>query len=87
LITAPKLLGYSFNPVSFWYLYSADRKLSAMILEVNNTFDERHIYFLEPAEVLSEELGHSEVGGTKIEGLPTKSIVLAGGCRIPTETN
>ncbi|MCJ1469592.1 hypothetical protein MMC07_008227 [Pseudocyphellaria aurata] len=46
LITAPKFLGYSFNPVSFWYLYSEHKELKAMILEVNNTFDERRMYFL-----------------------------------------
>lgn len=46
LVTAPQFLGYSFNPVSFWYLYSKDRVLSAMILEVNNTFDERRPYLV-----------------------------------------
>ncbi|KAI9684519.1 MAG: hypothetical protein M1829_002329 [Trizodia sp. TS-e1964] len=46
LITAPRFLGYQFNPVSFWYLYSADRRLESMILEVNNTFDERRAYLL-----------------------------------------
>ncbi|KAK4144237.1 uncharacterized protein C8A04DRAFT_11668 [Dichotomopilus funicola] len=46
LITAPRFMGYQFNPVSFWYLYDADRRLTAMILEVNNTFDERRMYFL-----------------------------------------
>ncbi|MCJ1227340.1 hypothetical protein MMC12_003995 [Toensbergia leucococca] len=46
LITAPRFLGYSFNPVSFWYLYNEERQLKAMILEVNNTFDERRLYFL-----------------------------------------
>lgn len=46
LVTAPRLFGYSFNPVSFWYLYDADIKLKYMILEVNNTFDERRMYLL-----------------------------------------
>ena len=45
-MTAPRFLGYSFNPVSFWYLYSRDMRLKAMILEVNNTFDERRMYFM-----------------------------------------
>ncbi|KAI1773462.1 hypothetical protein F4818DRAFT_110435 [Hypoxylon cercidicola] len=48
LVTAAKFLGYHFNPVSFWYLYSADKRLAATILEVNNTFDERRMYFLTP---------------------------------------
>ncbi|AEO55927.1 hypothetical protein MYCTH_2300262 [Thermothelomyces thermophilus ATCC 42464] len=46
LITAARFLGYHFNPVSFWYLYDARKHLAAMILEVNNTFDERRMYFL-----------------------------------------
>ncbi|KAK5057501.1 hypothetical protein LTR84_011501 [Exophiala bonariae] len=46
LVTAPRFLGFSFNPVSFWYLYDANKGLAAMILEVNNTFDERRMYFL-----------------------------------------
>ena len=46
LVTAPRVLQYSFNPVSFWYLYSKDRELQAVILEVNNTFDERRPYLL-----------------------------------------
>ncbi|KAI0387049.1 hypothetical protein F5Y04DRAFT_75805 [Hypomontagnella monticulosa] len=46
LVTAAKFLGYHFNPVSFWYLYSAEKSLAAMVLEVNNTFDERRMYFL-----------------------------------------
>lgn len=50
LVTAPRFLGYSFNPVSFWYLYSRQEKLVAMILEVNNTFDERRMYFLKSQE-------------------------------------
>ena len=46
LVTAPRFLGYSFNPVSFWYIYNKRKELKAMILEVNNTFGERRIYFL-----------------------------------------
>ncbi|KAL8928588.1 MAG: hypothetical protein Q9208_001822 [Pyrenodesmia sp. 3 TL-2023] len=33
-------------PFSFWYLYNDCKELQAMILEVNNTFDERRMYFL-----------------------------------------
>ena len=58
LITAPRCLGYTFNPVSFWYLYSKDMHLRAMILEVNNTFDERRMYFLKgPSEIGEARLG------------------------------
>ena len=47
-MTAARFLGYASNPLSVWYLYSSSKELSAVILEVNNTFDERRIYFLRP---------------------------------------
>lgn len=43
LITMPRILGYLFNPVSFWLVYN-DSKLIAVIAEVNNTFKETHSY-------------------------------------------
>ncbi|PHH83134.1 hypothetical protein CDD82_3427 [Ophiocordyceps australis] len=46
LVTAARFLGHHFNPVSFWYLYSPQRVLSALVLEVNNTFDERRPYLV-----------------------------------------
>ncbi|KAK0760253.1 hypothetical protein N5P37_007335 [Trichoderma harzianum] len=46
LVTVPKFLGYQFNPVSFWYLYSSDRTLSAVVVEMNNTFGERRPYLV-----------------------------------------
>ena len=46
LHTFPRILGYVFNPVSFWYLHQADASLSVVVCEVNNTFGERHFYVL-----------------------------------------
>lgn len=42
----PRVLGYSFKPVSFWYCHRADGSLSTIVAEVNNTFGERHTYVL-----------------------------------------
>ncbi|KAF1951601.1 hypothetical protein CC80DRAFT_528311 [Byssothecium circinans] len=47
LVTAPRFFGYSFNPVSFWYIYDRNHDLKKMILEVNNTFGERRMYLLD----------------------------------------
>ncbi len=44
--TFPRILGYVFNPVSFWSCYDEQNKLFAIILEVNNTYGERHCYTL-----------------------------------------
>lgn len=45
----PRVLGYAFKPVSFWYCHRADGSLRAVVAEVNNTFGERHAYLLDPA--------------------------------------
>lgn len=46
LHTFPRVLGYVFKPVSFWYAHRADGSLAAVLAEVNNTFGERHAYLL-----------------------------------------
>jgi len=42
-----RVLGYTFKPVSFWYCHAADNSLRAIVVEVNNTFGERHCYLLD----------------------------------------
>ncbi|MFG6447122.1 DUF1365 domain-containing protein [Roseateles sp. BYS180W] len=46
LQTLPRVLGFAFKPVSFWYALRADGSPAAVVAEVNNTFGERHIYLL-----------------------------------------
>jgi DUF1365 family protein len=46
LHTYPRVAGYAFKPVSFWYCHRADDSLAAVLVEVNNTFGERHCYLL-----------------------------------------
>lgn len=46
LQTYPRVLGYVFKPVSFWYAHRDDGTLVAIVAEVNNTFGERHCYLL-----------------------------------------
>ena len=42
----PRVLGFTFKPVSFWYCHRGDGSLAAVVVEVNNTFGERHCYLL-----------------------------------------
>ena len=42
----PRVLGFAFKPVSFWYCHRTDGSLGAVVVEVNNTFGERHCYLL-----------------------------------------
>lgn len=51
LQTYPRVLGYVFKPVSFWYALRRDGSLAAVVAEVNNTFGERHCYLLAGPEV------------------------------------
>lgn len=46
LHTFPKVLGYVFNPVSFWYFHNEEQQCRVILCEVNNTFGERHFYLL-----------------------------------------
>lgn len=44
LQTFPRMVGYVFNPVSFWYCFDPAGALRAVVCEVSNTFGERHNY-------------------------------------------
>ncbi len=55
LLTQLATLGYSFNPVSFYYCYEADGALGAIVAEITNTpWGERHAYVLDATQ--DEEL-------------------------------
>ncbi len=58
----PRVLGYTFKPVSFWYCHRADGTLRAVVAEVNNTFGERHCYLLDAprygTELLADKCFH-----------------------------
>ncbi|KAF2737455.1 DUF1365-domain-containing protein [Polyplosphaeria fusca] len=70
LVTAPRFFGYSFNPVSFWYIYDESHRLKKMVLEVNNTFGERRAYLLDGSCPASP--AHSSEDETS--RLPAKSM-------------
>lgn len=55
LVTTPRVAGHTFNPVSFYYCYDAGEVLSGIVVEVNNTFGEGHVYAL--AARCAEPLG------------------------------
>ena len=50
LITMPRVLGYVFNPVSFFMCMDEKRQLRAVICEVHNTFGEQHNYICARAD-------------------------------------
>src|SRR5580692_10620672 len=46
LLCYPRLLGYTFNPLSAYFCYRADGSLALLIYEVRNTFGDIHSYVL-----------------------------------------
>lgn len=57
LQTMPRVLGYVFNPVSFWFCHDRDGALRAVLAEVNNTFGEHHNYLVYHPDLRPIEAG------------------------------
>lgn len=57
VLTNLRVLGYVFNPVSFWWARRADGSLAAVVAEVNNTFGERWPYVLLPGDATMDAAG------------------------------
>ena len=59
----PRVWGYTFKPVSFWFCHRASNDqggaLRVIVVEVNNTFGERHFYLLDGAKY-GEEIAASK---------------------------
>ena len=50
LLTTPAVFGYSFNPVSFYFLINNFDQIIGCASEVHNTFGESHLYLLNPVK-------------------------------------
>jgi DUF1365 family protein len=76
LVTLPRILGYVFNPVSFWLCHDREGRPRAVVAEVNNTFGERHCYLcvhpdrrpILPGDELSAEKAFHVSPFLKVEG-------------------
>jgi DUF1365 family protein len=53
LLCYPRLLGYTFNPLSVYFCHRADGELALIVYEVRNTFGDIHAYVLpvKPGEI------------------------------------
>ncbi|GEL07864.1 DUF1365 family protein [Salisediminibacterium halotolerans] len=66
LLTMPRFFNYIFNPVSFFYCYDNVGELLCIVVEVSNTFSEKHLYFLDNNNQLENsirliERDHAEI--------------------------
>lgn len=50
LVTLPRVFGYLFNPVSFYYCFDKDGDAACAVAEVTNTFKEVKPYFIPTAK-------------------------------------
>lgn len=46
----PRILGYGFNPVSWWFCHDPDDVLRVVVAEVHNTFGDQYAYVLDDLE-------------------------------------
>ena len=56
MLTTPRVLGTVFNPISVYWCHTAEGRLACNVVEVHNTYGDRHAYL-----VNSDENGHAEV--------------------------
>ena len=61
VLTQLRVLGFVFNPVSFYWCYRRDGSLACMVAELNNTFGERHPELLRGAGLAYEHEKHLHV--------------------------
>lgn len=52
----PRILGYTFNPLSIYYCFDESHQLSAIVYQVHNTFGEAHAY-VAPVDASRETSG------------------------------
>ena len=59
LVTVPRYFNYVFNPVSFFYCFRPDHSLRCVVVEINNTYGEKHVYILEQqSKSIGDYLAH-----------------------------
>ena len=73
-LTNLRVLGYVFNPVSFWWCYRAGGELACIVAEINNTFGERLPYLLSPANEVADPRRHAYATEKRIHVSPFMSM-------------
>ncbi len=56
LLTLPRILGYVFNPVSFYFCWDEKERPLCALVEVTNTFQEMKRYLLKPETLVRNKL-------------------------------
>lgn len=63
LLTNPRYLNYVFNPMSAYYCFTPTGSLRCCVVEINNTFGDKHVYIVDnPVSKPTEDvIGHFKV--------------------------
>jgi len=69
-LTNLRVLGYVFNPVTFWWCYQGDGALECIVAEINNTFGERLPYLLRSSDPASNGRRRVYATGKRIHVSP-----------------
>jgi DUF1365 family protein len=72
LVANLRILGYVFNPASFYLCRDAAGELVAVLIDVHNTFGERHLYPLLP-----ERSGTEPAGGARFSASMDKAFYVS----------
>ena len=48
MLAHARVLGHAFDPMTAFWCFAADGSLAAVLVEVHNTYGERHAYVLRP---------------------------------------
>jgi DUF1365 family protein len=59
LLAFPRVLGYTFNPLTMWFCYHADGSLRAVLHEIHNTFGQNHGHLVAVDPAAGSPLRHS----------------------------
>ncbi|KAI1742694.1 hypothetical protein F4680DRAFT_457206 [Xylaria scruposa] len=59
LVTTTSSRGCGRNPISFWYLYSVDKQLTAIIVEISNVSDKKQLHVLFRDDRNIEDIDHN----------------------------
>ncbi len=70
LQTMPRMFGYVFNPVSFWFCHDSGGQLRVVLAEVSNTFGEHHNYLVHHADLRPIRCGDELVASKRFHVSP-----------------
>ncbi|MCF3651220.1 DUF1365 domain-containing protein [Opitutaceae bacterium LMO-CP1] len=85
LVTLPRMLGYRFNPVSFYYIRNAADEPVAAICEVTNTFHEMKPYLLSGDMLTSAGFRHRTPKFFYVSPFSDVDVAFDFKLRVPTD--